>query len=271
MHDNPIRDYVGRINEGSYAACRRAGYYLLPERLTLTASDRLEELDLFLDTSRVDGVVLSPPLADDALMIGHLKARGVPFVLLSPEDSDSGFLMVKRDQKSAAYEMTEHLISLGHKRIAFVSGPRSHGAAITRRVGFEEAMAAAGLPPGPVVDGDFSFRSGSAAGEDLLSGPERPTAIFAANDHMAAGVMAYALKAGLSVPGDLSVAGFDATEMGEAMWPPLTTIRQPLEEMGKEAASLLMEPSARGEDGSGASSRGHFELIVRGSTGAVPE
>jgi LacI family transcriptional regulator len=132
---------------------------------------------------------------------------------------------------------------------------------------FQDAMRDAGLQVRPewVVSGAFSFRSGVGAGERLLSLPDRPTAIFASNDDMALGVMAAANRLGLTLPAQLSVAGFDDSPIAQAVWPQLTTIRQPVEAMARAAATMLVErtsaPAGRLLD---------FELVVRGSTGPAP-
>lgn len=270
LQDNPNREYLGRANDGIYEACRERGYYLLPEPVDHTSPDCLARIERFVDSSGVDGVILTPPLCDDPRILEMLRAREVPFVLISPLASDPDVPQVRMHQKEAGRQMTQHLISLGHKRIAFVAGPPSHMAATERRVGFEAALKEAGLDPAdcPVVTADFSFRAGLEAAEPLLSLARRPTAVFAASDIIAAGVMNCAVTKGLSVPDDLSVAGFDATEMGRALWPSLTTIRQPIERMTACAARYLM---TRDEDrGPPLRQQFGFEIILGGSTGQAP-
>ena len=147
------------------------------------------------------------------------------------------------DDAAAAQEMTRHLIGLGHRRIAFIRGPLSQAASRHRLEGFQRAMAAAGLVVEPelLVDGDFTYRSGLDAAERLLAQAQAPTAIFAANDDMAAASVAVAHQRGLHVPGDLSVVGFDDTAIATTVWPELTTIRQPIAEMSCRALQILVE------------------------------
>ena len=171
------------------------------------------------------------------------------------------------DDRKAAYDMTQHLLSLGHRRIGFVRGHLDHSATPLRYQGFLDAMRDADLEVRPewVVSGAFSFRSGVGAGERLLSLADRPTAIFASNDDMALGVMAAANRLGLTLPAQLSVAGFDDSPIAQAVWPQLTTIRQPVEAMARAAATMLVErvsaPAGRLLD---------FERVIRGSTGPAP-
>ena len=146
--------------------------------------------------------------------------------------------------------MTRHLLGLGHRRIAFINGHPNQTASGQRFRGFIEGMTEAGLPVGSdqVAQGFFSYRSGLAAAEKLLE-DFRPTAIFASNDDMAAATMAVAHRKGLDVPRDLAVAGFDDTPVATTVWPELTTIRQPIAEMAREAVRLLIEQVRGGRAG----------------------
>jgi LacI family transcriptional regulator len=133
-------------------------------------------------------------------------------------------------------------MDLGHKHIAFISGPDSFRSSHERRGGFEDALAADGrsLLPDYVVQGAYTFESGVACGDALLTRTPRPTAIFAGNDEMAAGVLQSARKAGLHVPRDLTVVGFDDFQIAQAVWPPLTTVHTPTREIGRMAAEKLI-------------------------------
>jgi len=154
--------------------------------------------------------------------------------------SDLG-VEVAIDDVAAARDMTEYLIAAGHKRIGFIIGAEHHVAAERRLEGFRAAMKAHRLPvpKTAVVQGRFTYRSGMEAAEELLSVNPRPTAIFASNDDMAAGVIATAQRLGLHVPEDLSVVGFDDTAIATTIWPQLTTVRQPISTMAETAVDLL--------------------------------
>lgn len=271
VHDNPNLDYVARANAGIYQAGREHGYYLLPEPIDSSAPDLIEHLEEFLVTSSVDSVILTPPLADDERVLSHLRMTGTPFVLISPAEPETAHApFVSMDQRAAARDMTRYLISLGHTMLAFIAGPRSHLAALDRQSGFFDAIDEAGLDRAAcrVVEADFTLKGGLEAAKQILSDGQRPTAVFGANDHIAAGVVTCALAQGLRVPEDLSVCGFDGTELGEAMWPPLTTIRNPIRDMTARAANFLMSSDKNRSETLGDTLT--CELVVRGSTGPAP-
>ena len=138
--------------------------------------------------------------------------------------------------------MTRHIISLGHTRIGFILGNPQHKASEQRELGFRTAMSAAGLevPGNCIAQGEFTYRSGLAAAEALLDSPDRPTAIFASNDDMAAAAVAVAHRRHLDVPTDLTVCGFDDTDFAQSIWPELTTIHQPIAQMSRTAVAMLV-------------------------------
>lgn len=269
LHCNPVPEYVSAVNAGVYAACRANGYFLLPERVEAEAPDRLDRLQSFLMTSRADGVVLTPPLCDDADVINLLRDSETPFAALSPTHTPKTEAVIRLDDKLAAIEMVQHLIALGHKRIGFIAGPEGHNASSARRDGYVAAMDEANLHIAPdlIVSGDYSLRSGLKATNQLIAVTPRPTAIFAANDDMAVGAMTALMAKGLQIPQDISVAGFDDTRLASAVWPPLTTIRQPVSDMARRAAERLMkpDPDAPREEVF------DFEVVIRASTGAAPD
>ena len=151
--------------------------------------------------------------------------------------------VVHIDDVEAAATMTRHIISLGHKRIAFVTGNPKHMASPQRLKGFEMAMAEARLSVDPqlIVNGFFTYRSGLDAAEKLLNLPEPPTAIFASNDDMAAAAITVAHRRHMDVPNDLTVCGFDDTDFALSIWPELTTIHQPIADMSRIAVEILVE------------------------------
>jgi LacI family transcriptional regulator len=194
----------------------------------------------------------------------------MPYVRIAPWwDVDRG-ARVEMDDRRAAYEMTGHLLQLGHRDIGFIRGHQGHGASRRRFEGYAQALADQGvaLKPDLVAQGNFSSESGVDCGQALLDRPDRPTAIFASNDDMGLGVLMVAARLGLSVPDQLSVAGFDDSTAAKIVWPPLTTVRQPVVDMAYAAADLLLtrdaapgQPQARMLD---------FDLVVRKSTARPP-
>lgn len=265
LHDNPNPEYVTAVNSGIYEACRVNGYFLLPEPVDRQAPDFLDRLQSFLMTSRADGVVLTPPLCDDQDILALLKSNGTAYASLSPARQPENTPVMRLDDRQAAMEMVRHLISLGHQKIALIAGPAGHNASTERREGYLDALSEAGLKvePGLIAEGDYSLRSGLDAARELIEASPRPTAIFAANDDMAVGAMTSVMAAGLQVPNDISIAGFDDTRLASAVWPPLTTIRQPVVSMARRAAECLMSPDSDAQ----LEVVFDFELIVRQSTG----
>jgi LacI family transcriptional regulator len=267
-YDNPSPGYVGQIEQGAMAACRRAGHHLIVEEMLETGPAIRDSIAAFHARVRPDGVILTPPLCDRRELLEALEAVKASYVRIAPSWDLERSPYVYMDDRKAAYEMTAYLQGLGHRDIAFIGGPVDHVAAARRTEGFTDAMASAGLPvrPGRIQPGQFSFRSGWEAGERLLQSPTgRPSAIFAGNDDMALGVMAVANRLHIEIPGDLTLVGFDDSPSAQVVWPQLTTVRQPTAEMAATAADILIERGS-GEPGP----RGrllNFELVLRESSG----
>lgn len=268
LYDNPSSNYLTEIQTGVLDACDEHHYSMMVRPLLAESPDFVERVDALILHHRPDGFVLTPPITEHPQLLAHLKERGVPYASVSPVQHE-GVIGAFIDEPQAAREMVGHLLSLGHRRIAHVIGHPAHGASGWRLAGYRDALAAAGLPydPALVVEGDFSFGSGVAAARTLFSLTDRPTAVFAANDDMAAGVIWAAGEHGLAVPRDVSVCGFDDTPISRQIWPTLTTIRQPSREMGRIAALQLLA-SLRGR-GEGHMVQLPFALQVRESTAPV--
>ncbi len=267
--DNPSAGYVSQMQSGALRACRAAGYHLVIEQLAGSSVEVQNQLRQSLAAVRMDGVVLSPPVCDRGEVLDLLDALAVPHVRIAPARELGRGPYVCMDDGRAAQEMARRLLALGHRRFGFIKGHPDHAAAEIRWRGFANALAAAGLILGPrdTWQGDFSFRSGSEGARRLLSRGPRPTAIFASNDDMALGAIAMAHRLGLRIPDDLSVAGFDDSPGAEAVWPPLTTIRQPVAEMTAGAVNMLIDGHGPGRS---EPQLFDFELVVRGSTGPPP-
>ncbi len=183
----------------------------------------------------------------------------------APLDDDAH--CVSSNDAQAVSEATRLLVRRGHRRIGLVTGPAGFRSAAERRAGFETALAEAAiaLPPDLIALGDYRFESGVVAGAALLAAVPPPTAIFACNDEMAAGVLYAARQRDLAVPSDLSIVGFDDTPIAAHVWPPLTTVRWPIQAMGAAAARKLMARVGQGMDASSQSSLFHSELVWRAS------
>ncbi|WP_405553469.1 LacI family DNA-binding transcriptional regulator [Streptomyces sp. NBC_01171] len=185
----------------------------------------------------------------DAAQQALLTSRSVPFVVMDPAgDPGSDVPSVGATNWQGGLAATRHLIDLGHTRIGAIGGPSRMMCARARLDGYRAALETAGLPADPALirEGDFHHESGHRLGLDLLSRPDRPTAVFAGNDLQALGLYEAARELGLRVPEDVSVVGFDDLPVARWVGPPLTTVRQPLTEMAEAAARLVLE-LGRGE------------------------
>jgi LacI family transcriptional regulator len=264
IYDNHSPFYIHQIQEGIWAQCREQGVRMLAQPADVASDTLVEEVGGLIDQTHVDGIILSSPVTDSPEVLAELERRGIPFVRISPGTNHAMTSSVFMDDAQAADDMTTHLINLGHRRIGFIMGHPNHMASDQRLFGYQRALDRAGISfePNIVKPGQFDFASGAAAAEALLDLAQPPTAIFASNDDMAAGVLAVAHRRDINVPLALSVAGFDDTELARAVWPPLTTIRQPTRDLAYSAAGLLFS----GEDGV-VHQRLQHALIERGSTG----
>jgi LacI family transcriptional regulator len=230
-------EYVARIQSGASRAARTLGIDLWAENIYGTGRQAAE---LVQDAS-LAGVVLAPPSSDDRHLLSVIEARRLPYARLAPLlDLDRGST-VGMDEYDAARAITHHLIEKGHRRIGFVRGPRSHLVSIRRFNGYANAIGGLGLrvDPALVVQGDFSRQSGREQALTLFKA--RPTAIFASNDEMAVGVIEAANRAGIAVPGEISVVGFDDNAVAKTVRPRLTSVRQPVEEMAATACRIVAE------------------------------
>jgi len=191
--------------------------------------------------SKVDGFIIMTRTLEERHLL-HLYHQGIPIVLLGRQYSAFECDSVMADNRAGAYNALLHLAGHGHRRIAFISGPDDSHSTQERFQGYEQAMQKAGLAIDQdlLVSGRFLYEGGRIAAEQLLSLPEMPTAIFAANDEMAMGVLDVANSRGVGVPDQLAVIGFDDIQKTAYTRPPLTTVRQPIKRLGEVAAELIL-------------------------------
>lgn len=249
LYDNRSPSYIMEVQAGVLEACEAQHYSMMVQPLVSTAADFVERVEDILSRQRPDGLILTPPLTDNPQLLDCLHRNGVPFASIAPRHPE-GCIGVMLREREAAAAMVEHLVALGHRRIAHILGDPEHGAGIWRLAGYRDGLARAGLKEDPayMVQGRFSFESGVAAMRQLLALPQRPTAVFAADDDMAVGAIWAAAEAGVSIPRDISICGFDDTTIATQVWPPLTTVHQPVREMGRRATEeLLRRVLNRGE------------------------
>lgn len=273
IHSNPSAAYLSELLVGSLAQAAASDV-----QLTLELRDEREyaaALMRRLVQHRIDAIVLPPPHCDDANLLAAIERSGLPVAQIATGRPVPFAHAVMIGDEAAAHAMTTHLIRLGHHRIGFVAGNRNQSASELRRAGYERAMREAGVAINAdlVAQGDFTYRSGLDAAEHLLGRTPRPTAVFASNDDMAAAAVAVAHRHRIAVPGELSICGFDDSAMATTIWPELTTIRQPIAEMARQAI-VLLTAFARGGGAASAGKQRHvrldFDLVHRNSVGPAP-
>ncbi len=242
IYDNHSPYYMFQIQTGCWEFCKQQGIRLLAQPVDVTDPLVGEQVRGLVSETHVDGIILSSPVTDCDPVLRALEAMDVPFVRISPGTNHALTSSVYMDDAQAADDMTTHIINLGHRRIGFIKGHPNHMGSFDRLHGYCRALERVGIAydPALVCDGEFDFESGVRAANHLLDLPQRPTAIFASNDDMAAGVLAVAHDRNIDLPGALSVAGFDDTTLARTVWPPLTTIHQPMAELARTAAEILI-------------------------------
>lgn len=219
------------------------------------------------DQGRVDGVLLTDLHVDDPRP-ALLAEVGLPAVIVGPDLGEAFWPAVGVDDGPGIAAVVEHLVALGHTRIAHVGGPDVMVHGRSRRLAWLATLEAAGIAPGPFVEADFSAEAGAAATRRLLDLAEPPTAVVYANDLMAMAGLAVAGSRGIDVPGQLSIAGFDDTELAAHLQPPLTTVTSDVTSWGRAAANRLLE--LIDERDPAEVSLCPPQLVVRGSTGPAP-
>lgn len=270
LYDNPSASYLTEVQDGVLDACDEFQYSMLVRPLKVDADDFVQRVDKLISDHQPDGLVLTPPVSDHPGLLRRLQELGIPYASVSPRHREDT-IGVYMDERRAAADMVSMLIKLGHRRIAHVIGHAGHGASSWRRSGYEDALREAGMAFDDrlVVQGDFSFESGVEAARRLFSLADRPSAVFAGNDDMASGVIWAAAEHDLRVPEHVSVCGFDDTPISRQVWPRLTTIHQPVREMGRLACLQLLEV-LRGR-GHGRMMQLPYSLQLRDSTQPVSD
>jgi LacI family transcriptional regulator len=243
LYANPSANYVVDVQHGAMTRCREERFQLFVHQCGGQGAELAREVLGIVDQTNVDGLVITPPLSESEHLTRALDRRTLPFVRIAPNAARHTSPYVDMDDESAAREMTEYLIGLGHRRIAFIVGHPAHCASRRRLQGYRLGLRAHRIPfrADYVRQGYFEFESGLEGARELLALHEPPTAIFASNDDMAAGALVAAHEKGLTVPDRLSVAGFDDTYIARTVWPPLTTVHQPSYDLAYAATDLLLQ------------------------------
>jgi LacI family transcriptional regulator len=273
VYDNPNAPYVMNVQEGALGGLRRLGFELVVHPSDRHSPEFLNDVKQVVARQKLDGVIILPPVSENGDLAEMLTAINCPYIRIisAPLDAPEN-LVLSMDRESTA-EIAEHLAKLGHTRIAMISGPNSYRSSHERVHGFREGLKLRGLPlPAEnIVEGAYTFESGAACAELLLSRSPRPTAIFAGNDETAAGVYRTAYLRGLKIPDDLTVIGFDDSPLASRLCPSLTTMRQPIREMGRIAGDKLVAKITKSTLPTAESTTFFPHLIVRESSGRPRE
>lgn len=269
IYDNPNASYIVNMQAGALDALRGTGMELVVHPCDRNSESFLDDVREFIEVQRLGGIILLPPIAEDRGLLALMAELEVPVIRVTArhgEESDPPIRLpqvVSRDRQGCAMA-AEHLAELGHQRIGYISGNLAYPSAHERRGGYDQGLSRHGLAIAPELDavGDYSFESGIEAARRILAHPQRPTAIVCANDQMAAGAYHAAYEIGLTIPGDLTIIGFDDADVATRIYPPLTTVRLPTRDMARVAVEGLLDPEA-------ARSNLVFEatLLIRGSSG----
>jgi LacI family transcriptional regulator len=242
IHDNPNAQMVLNMQQGILEALQGTEFEMVVRPVDRNSAMMLDDVRHFLERQRLFGVVILPPISENDALARLCDEVGCRYVRMGSAQLDDDDHMVASNDREVVREATAHLIAQGHRLIGLIEGPDGFRSARERRLGFEDALAAAGitLPRSLIAGGNYTFETGVTAAHQLLDLSPRPTAIFASNDEMAAGVIFAARERGVGVPDELSVIGFDDTPIAAHIWPPLTTVRWPIVSMARSAARKLV-------------------------------
>ncbi len=273
IYDNPSSSFLSAMLLGVLEQARQSDTQIV----VVECDNEAQGIEAIRNMVRsgMDGIILSPPLADSEYVLQLLQDSDILAVTIGTQHVDHEVLSVQIDDYRAGFEMTEHIIGLGHRRIGFIAGNPAQQSSGLRLAGYRDALAQAGIDVDErlIAQGYFTYRSGLDAAEQLLALEPRPTAIFASNDDMAAATVASAHRHHIEIPEELTVCGVDDTLLATTIWPEITTIRQPIVDMSHTAIEML-EKAIRAKRAGMASESTHltvdFRLVKRDSDGPPP-
>ena len=242
LYDNPNKSYLADVQSGIFNACKNTGYNLVIQECDYKSNELKNDIVQFVEDFKIDGLIITPPLSDMAEFLKNLDNYQIEYSVIAPSTLNTESLYVSSNDYEAAFTLTSQIIKHGHKDIGFIKGHPKHSASHLRFNGYLDAMKSHGIEKNDqwIKQGNFSFKSGFDAGVEIFHSEKIPTAIFASNDSMAAGIMKSAQMKGMKVPNDLSLAGFDDSPIAHQIWPALTTVKQPVEKMAAHAAKILI-------------------------------
>lgn len=244
LDSEPNSYYHSGLELGALRACTDSGYQLQTHAINQNNADYFEKVLTIADKTRFDGLIISPPFCDDMKLLDALIEKDCPFVCIAAGTTAAQTAhSIGIDEEKAGYEIAKYLLRLGHRHFGYILGLEGHISAQQRFAGYKRAIEEFNLNvQDQIVErGNFTFKSGIEIAQSILTRPNPPSALIFANDDMAAGALFSAHKLGIKVPQDLSVVGFDDTPVSEIVWPPLTTVHQPLKEIGQQSVEILLK------------------------------
>lgn len=243
IYDNPDALYIDQVQRGALEICATLGFELVVHPCQWLNQDFIEDCLNFIGRSRVDGVLILPPVSESNLLAETLTKENVPYIRIASTDLEDSNNIVITKEREAMTELANHIVELGHKNVAIITGPMNYHSSKERLGGLTEVFSKHGIVIGPdnLIEGKNRYESGLECAKTLLSRSPRPTAILANNDQMAAGVIRAAFDLGIKVPEELSVSGFDDNIIASRIIPSLTTMRRPVEEISKLATQKLIQ------------------------------
>ena len=263
--------YVSKFLLRGLKSCRTTGHHLVVDEIDDDIEKSLASIKELIEVTQVDGLILLPPVCDDAKLLETLQEANMTFVRISPDTQLDISPYICMDDYQASFEMTELLISKGHTKIGHIIGNTNQGVSRLRYQGYLDAMRSnqINVPPEYIEQGYFTYDSGLIAATKMLLLEDKPTAIVAANDEMAAAVLSAAHLNRIAVPEELSISGFDDGNVAITVSPNLTTVRQPIQQMADLAIDIIA--SGKFSSLSVANNREYrnvldFEIIERNST-----
>jgi len=273
VYDNPNAYYIIDMQKGILDVCRKNNFELLIHPCDASSKNIAKELVDMVDTAKLAGLILSPPLSEMPEVLSELDQNQISYVRILSGDGlfPSPLPYVLVNDFKAAYDITEHLIGQGHKKIAFIAGEEIHKSTIERLNGYKAALEKAGIAidESLIIKGTYSFETGVKSSETLLAMSPHPTAVFACNDEIAAGTLFGARMKGVDVPQELAIAGFENSPFSRQTFPPLTTASQPTNEIAQHAAASLIQYLRAKKAKAAHDNLNHTfipELVVRAST-----
>ncbi len=243
IYDNPDALYIDQVQRGALEICANLGFELVVHPCQWQSQDFIDDCLNFIGRSRVDGVLILPPVSESNLLAETLSKENVPYIRIASTDLEDSNNIVITKEREAMQELASHIIELGHENIAVITGPMHYHSSKERLGGLTEVFSKHGITiePNNIIEGNNRYESGLDSAKQLLSRSPRPTAILANNDQMAAGVIRAAFDIGIKVPEELSVSGFDDNIIASRIIPSLTTMRRPVQEISRLATKKLIQ------------------------------